>query len=668
MTTRVLRIRRPSALLTAQAYEQLFDLQLGSTFAVTAVPLVAWCDAVLGPAGAPPDLSAAGRRFAALTADYDYFAPNFECIPLAPLLLAARNRGGARARLLFIAHAAGAYAFEWALLAPLLAPGDVVVAPSESARRTIEFLCPALRPYLHVVHHPMRPLPAGPARPRSPVPHVVSLGRVHALKLVHRQIEALALLRAARRPTPTMDVGGPLDDAGWAGPHPYTRTLADKVRRLGLTERVRFVGAVRGDAAKGAFLSRADALVNLSVTLEESFPKTPVEALGVGVPVLGTDWNGLRDTVGPCGVLVPVRPAGDEFAPLDVDPADVADALGALVAAPPAPDRCRAWAAQFGPDVILPRYQAVLDRAAAVGEAARHAVPAWPHATTPAAPAAGLLAHAAPLNALAWGDLFTVHAAWASAVRRGWAGGPRVVTDGDRLRSVLDAAVTPDLSRFFARGPAAAPAADVAPPHVPSHTPPRATSGPGTARATAPVVEISAVLATAAAEPGTLAGRLACVGELLAVGVVADAVRAWERIPHAALAPARRAYWTARLSGASERPQDALSHALRACAAAPLGEHDWPYLRELARCARGAGDPAVALDALREWLRRYPDAQESGPVWLELAVNATRARPALAAEADDALQHASALLGDIPAVAKLRRRIDATRNAELLPA
>src|SRR5262249_53961869 len=160
----------------------------------------------------------------------------------------------------------------------------VIIAPSESARRTIAYLCPEVGAFVRTIQHPMAPL--GRTMTATRRPRLATLGRIHAQKLTHRLIEAMVHLRTRGTKAPRLEIGGPLDDGGWHGPHPYTRMLREKVRRLQLEERVTFVGPVRGDAAKSAFLSTANAVVNLSVTIEESFPKTPVESLGVGVPVV----------------------------------------------------------------------------------------------------------------------------------------------------------------------------------------------------------------------------------------------------------------------------------------------------------------------------------------------------------------------------------------------
>ncbi|HET6764174.1 MAG TPA: hypothetical protein VFH27_10900, partial [Longimicrobiaceae bacterium] len=106
--------RESELLLTAEAFESLFRKHLGTAFDVRRVPLEGWCDAVLGPHDAPFAPDEAARRLAEETRGIHFLCPNYELIPFAPLLLAARNRAAAPVRLLFISHASGAYGLEWA--------------------------------------------------------------------------------------------------------------------------------------------------------------------------------------------------------------------------------------------------------------------------------------------------------------------------------------------------------------------------------------------------------------------------------------------------------------------------------------------------------------------------------------------------------------------------
>lgn len=602
MNPRVLRIRRQAKLLTAQAYEEVFERQFPTIADVTFAPLEAWCDAVLGPAEAPFDLDAAASQFAVAVAGFDLFCPSYECIPLAPLLVALRNRSGASVRLLLIAHAAAAYAFEWALLRPLLEPRDVIIAPTDSARRAIEYLCPELAPNIRAIPHPMAPL--GPAARRTRQRRIASLGRIHAQKLSHRLIESMTLMPRAVH----LDIAGPLDDGGWDGPHPYTRMLREKVRRLGLGDRVRFIGSVRGNANKRDFLCRADAVINLSIAVEESFGKTPIEALGLGVPVVVTDWDGLPETVGGCGGLVRVQPSTDIMGVVDVHPRAVADAITSVLDAPPPIDTCTAWAEHFDPRVVLPRYAAALDEATT----ATVKTIAWPDLGEAATPTAGLIADSAALANLGWCELFDQYLPWCHLVRRAW-GGPIYAppNDGARVRTMLLDAVEPSLKLHFAGLPG----------------------------------------------PSPLAGRAARARALVGQRRWGEATEALDGLARDGWHPALVAYWRSEVASGSGNPAGALVSSLDAVRDRALGESDWPLVRQVARMARRARSPGVALPIVLEWLGQFPDVQESGPVWLDACVNATRAGGPGVARAEGYHARARRLLGDLPAVRTYRPRV-----------
>src|SRR6187402_689558 len=65
-----------------------------------------------------------------------------------------------------------------------------------------------------------------------------------------------------------------------------------------------FVDGARADAE--AVRSAADVFALLSDNIQESFGLAPVEAMAAGLPVIGSDWDGLRDTIehGVTGLLV----------------------------------------------------------------------------------------------------------------------------------------------------------------------------------------------------------------------------------------------------------------------------------------------------------------------------------------------------------------------------
>jgi glycosyltransferase involved in cell wall biosynthesis len=85
------------------------------------------------------------------------------------------------------------------------------------------------------------------------------------------------------------------------------RTLGRLCRQLGLDDgRVSFTGRLAPDDLR-ALYGAADVLINLTLHHDENFGYAQVEAMACGLPVVGSAWGGLKDTVteGVTGMQVP---------------------------------------------------------------------------------------------------------------------------------------------------------------------------------------------------------------------------------------------------------------------------------------------------------------------------------------------------------------------------
>ncbi len=141
-----------------------------------------------------------------------------------------------------------------------------------------------------------RPLSA----PRARRPRLLVIGRVVERKGVGNVIEALAHLPGVELQV----AGGPAPDLLEADPE--VRRLRGLADRLGVSDRVRFLGSVsREDVPR--LMCGADLVV--AVPWYEPFGIVPVEAMACGRPVVGSAVGGLLDTVlpGVTGELVPPR-------------------------------------------------------------------------------------------------------------------------------------------------------------------------------------------------------------------------------------------------------------------------------------------------------------------------------------------------------------------------
>lgn len=622
--------------------------ELGAVLDVRTQALESWWQAVLGPPGTPLERTAAAQRLAVAVADADFVAPSFDGTLLTPLFVALRNEARLRARLLLVAHSPAVCPLEWALLGPLLADGDLLVAPSHQARAVVMALNPALAKHIVVVPHPLAPLDTGGNTAPSAdttAARVVSLGRIHPAKLLHRQIDALDEVRRRGLTPPLMEIAGAAeDDASRA----YLRSLEQRVERLALRDRVRFVGVLRGHSAKRAFLENARALVNLSVTIEESFGKAPLEALGLGIPVIATRWNGLPETVGAGGVLVPVEHRR-QGAAADVAPAEVAAALIEVLTAPPDGASCRAAAARCAPGVSVPRYLAALESAQA-----RTRLDDFPSArrpTDPAAPEWGLLARTAPLDTLSWGEAFAAYLACCDDMRHEWhrpGQAPEPTLPEARLRGLLLSGLRWPIERLMAT------ASDVQ--DAPAGRLPCASDG-------SPRRYVER-LAQASQGTGWPSTRLACLSELGALGEAHALGAGIARLEAEGCDAQGLHVIKAEAAVAVQDFDSALRAASDGLDAHDDGEIAAFRLRQLARLARRAQVPERALAPLRAWLTHFPDMPDSGGVWLEYAFSALRAGQL--DEAGRAQRAALALLGAAGPVLKLGTMVASAQAAAAL--
>jgi glycosyltransferase involved in cell wall biosynthesis len=185
-----------------------------------------------------------------------------------------------------------------------------------------------------------------PPAPGLPVPRIVFAGRLDPDKGPDVLVEALGLLRA---PPATLILGdGRLRDG-----------LQRRVRELGLVDRVDFRGWVDDP---GPFVAGATVLAIPS--REEAFSQTAIIGLAFGVPVIGTEVEGLPATLGGHGVLVPPE-----------DPPALAAALErALRGEQPRPQPLRRLAERYSPARVAAIYESTCRALLAPDAAAAQAV------------------------------------------------------------------------------------------------------------------------------------------------------------------------------------------------------------------------------------------------------------------------------------------------------
>lgn len=114
-------------------------------------------------------------------------------------------------------------------------------------------------------------------------------GRITRLKGHEDFIELMGRLKTGGDPVHGLIVGG-----AEAKKLPYLAELRDKVARAGLEEDITFTGQ-RSDMRE--IMAASDLVLSLS-TKPESFGRTVLEALSMGVPVVGYDHGGVGEQLG----------------------------------------------------------------------------------------------------------------------------------------------------------------------------------------------------------------------------------------------------------------------------------------------------------------------------------------------------------------------------------
>ncbi len=161
---------------------------------------------------------------------------------------------------------------------------------------------------LATVHNGIEPMDAAafPQRPDGLVDgrlHALMLGRLSAVKGITFMLEAMARLESGHPWQLTL-----------AGDGPLRRDLEAQAARLGIADRVTFLGFRRDPHA---LLAHGDLLVMSS--LHEGLPYTLLEAMSLGRPTLASDVGGLAEVLrhDETGLLVPVGDVGGFAAALD---------------------------------------------------------------------------------------------------------------------------------------------------------------------------------------------------------------------------------------------------------------------------------------------------------------------------------------------------------------
>ena len=182
---------------------------------------------------------------------------------------------------------------DWAVLLRLFGSAAVVtIAPSEAAGRPYRRRGHDVRVVLHGARWPVEPARSEP----DGAPIVGVAGQLTPLKGQDVLLDAVARLERD-------DVVVELAGGEYPKDRPYAESLREQVERLGLTDRVRFLGHVE------AMLDRMRSwrILALPSVYPEVCPLAVVEAVSIGLPVIATDHGGPKEILDGAGLLVPPR-------------------------------------------------------------------------------------------------------------------------------------------------------------------------------------------------------------------------------------------------------------------------------------------------------------------------------------------------------------------------
>ena len=205
------------------------------------------------------------------------------------------------------------YAPEWWRLDAKFSRALFVACISHFCRSQVLIWTPVDRWHrVHIVHCGVDPLEFVQRTARGGVRGLLFTGRLAGVKGIPVLLEALARLRDAH----------PDVELALAGDGPDRAQLEAEARRLGIADRVRFLGYQSSDHVR-SLLQETDVFVLPSFA--EGVPVVLMEAMASGVPVVSTRVAGVSE-------LVEDGVAGFVVAPGDVGA--LADAIDALLADP----------------------------------------------------------------------------------------------------------------------------------------------------------------------------------------------------------------------------------------------------------------------------------------------------------------------------------------------
>jgi glycosyltransferase involved in cell wall biosynthesis len=174
---------------------------------------------------------------------------------------------------------------QWQVLAPLLRRAEVVVAVSRFEQQIFQRICHIDSSRFRVIHNG-GDLPVGSSREEPIHSRIVSSGRLERYKGHQHVIKALPIVQQSK-PDATLKILG-------AGP--YESKLRALIKTLDIENSVT-IEYIPPDDRKRMTKALSDAAVFAMLSEYEAHPVAVMEALTLGIPVVGSETAGISDLI-----------------------------------------------------------------------------------------------------------------------------------------------------------------------------------------------------------------------------------------------------------------------------------------------------------------------------------------------------------------------------------
>jgi glycosyltransferase involved in cell wall biosynthesis len=239
---------------------------------------------------------------------FDYLIADIKGFGAQQFILRERHKLGLP--FIVIIHSIFSWIKELVSIIPLIKKEDVIVAPSEFAKKVLLRIAPGLN--VHFIPHCLdieEIKRVNSYHDNGQRKNIAYMGRLTEKKGAGEIIECLPKIKRVLGNV-KLNIIGPLSGSELTDNliSPFIKNLKARIKTLGLTKEVSFLGLKMGKE-KYRFLSQNDLFIFPTIAKEETMGVVLLEAFASGLPVIASDWAACREIIrqGKNGYLVPVR-------------------------------------------------------------------------------------------------------------------------------------------------------------------------------------------------------------------------------------------------------------------------------------------------------------------------------------------------------------------------